>query len=301
MGSYAGESRGKQAARVMMYMTVGAWWMRCGVDRDKAAAVVVAGPDAHEVNCLRWCLGLRPENVTFVDTDARGLREAERKWPGVRTFHGKLHNVPIPNGLRFCNVDLMGHFNSDADLALRHVGPALRKRGGVATFTYLRGREFRETPRLAHMRFAAAALRDALRTRPPPKDWREDGYRELVRGALGDATLWSRRPLQDIHGFDLGSWAYHSGRSPMGVVGVGFDSRFHATGSGAWYAQDFRRCDFRRGRGADTLAVLEVADLFRKMGRGDDLPAWLMGIPKGTLAAWRAHRTMGTYGKGEAA
>lgn len=120
----------KACIRDLVYRTVAAYW---GEHPPVGTILVMAGHEALEVSLLKKYLGWPPQDTLWVDWDKRGLLVAEKAWPGIRTFHGPVHEAVLQGGsYAFLNLDLMGKFGDDVEATLQSVSDRIPKRGVVA-------------------------------------------------------------------------------------------------------------------------------------------------------------------------
>jgi hypothetical protein len=140
IATYSGESPGKSRVRGEVYRRLRLLWNEQGGDPG-GLAVVLAGPEAMEVELLRDYLQLPPERVLFVDRDVEGLREAKRRWPRVPVFHGDLEDAlaAVPK-IAFLHLDFMGKYDRNVYRSVRAARGKILF-GGVVAYTFFKGRE----------------------------------------------------------------------------------------------------------------------------------------------------------------
>lgn len=136
---FKGDTPTKRLARVEVYAAACLALRAAHRDPARGRYLALAGADAAEVGVLRHMVGASPGNVLFVDENKKGLDAAIRRWPGVQTFKGPLHEAPIPARLSFANLDWMdGRLNPSETLALARVRCALDGRGSVIAWSFSR-------------------------------------------------------------------------------------------------------------------------------------------------------------------
>lgn len=138
---YAGETDSKRLARLAIYSRVSQ--LQPASVRSEGAAVVLAGPDAGELGCLRDYLGYNPGLTCFVDWDTKsGLRKVEKEWPDAATWFGDVHDV-VRNSttkLSLLHLDYMGYLNEVRENTLKQAS-SLMQMWGMVFYTFFRGRE----------------------------------------------------------------------------------------------------------------------------------------------------------------
>lgn len=202
--NYPGDTPQKADIRNLFYRTTMEYW---GAQRPPGSIVVLAGPEAKEVELLRDYVRWPAKRTLFVDVDKRGLRRAERLWPGVRTFHGFIHDaVQEVDLVAMMNLDLMGMFNDDAEKTLSAVASRVVPRGVVA-YTFYRCREHVTQHSFQKTLFAARRHVDLATTDYETMRW------------VGTAAR-----LQRCLGFEnpklLLKESYRSDLSPMGLLAL---------------------------------------------------------------------------------
>ncbi len=138
---YPGESYNKSKVRDEVYRRAKEMWVARG-GYPGGRAVVLAGPEAQEVEALRDYFRLPPAQVLFVDRDPRGLYVAEKKWPGVGTFHGELKDaLQEVDEIGFLNLDFMGKYDRNVCLSAKAARGKI-KLGAVIAYTFFKGHEY---------------------------------------------------------------------------------------------------------------------------------------------------------------
>jgi hypothetical protein len=147
MAEYAGESIAKKVARVRLYLR--AKEMREAAGCPKAeVALVLAGPEAAELGCLRHIL--KPSFVCVVDKDERCVGTFQKKLKNLPDKGASMDVLALPLNVTdlhgiislpidFANLDLMGNLNGNPGEVIAPVA-ALMAAGGVVALTYLPGR-----------------------------------------------------------------------------------------------------------------------------------------------------------------
>lgn len=333
-GGYAGESIAKKIARVRLYRRAAYVLREIRSGPHEGDHVVLAGPGASEVGCLKHILRVQPERCLFVDYSLVGLAEAERKWPGVRTYDGNIADALREAGargrlFRFVHLDFLGHLRMETMESIRQANIHLTEKAVVA-LTFLRGRESGKTPLWREINEVApqmhevmrrladsqrSAVSDAITALDPV---RMDGYLmsltgffypemlEAWRAAIeGRPSLFNRRepggrPLTDPESGGMApifGAKYDSGRSPMGVIAVVRmlvgDLRRPKNAKMLFQAPPSEVAYTIREKSMSELVGVAVL-LEAQYGR--EAACEILDITPGTLAAWKAHHTRGSYG-----
>jgi len=299
MTTYAGESVAKKIARARMYTAAMRAWALSG--RPGGIAITLAGPEACEVGALRDFLAYKPADVLFVDRNAACIDAVKKRWPAARTFHGDLLDaIKATERIGFIHLDFMGNYTDSVDECFA----ALRTRlvpKGIATYTFLRGRE---SARLIRWREAAVAaekigwcLCDDASCRN--ETVRLEGYTELMRAAIEGRRCCCNKCTDQTEIFLVGLARYDSGRSPMGIISQQrMPQKLRGPRWERAYDKLCARISFRpRLISEDSDEDLRLyAVKMRKKGVHRDLVAALLDVAPATVTAWEAHATRGTYG-----
>jgi hypothetical protein len=287
----------KRLARFYLYRKVRHLW-EVG-DPLTGCAVVLAGDEASEIGCLRYYLKREPETTYFVDVDKAGLDLATSLWKGVRTFHGSISDaIPqIEDSFAFVNLDFCGFMREEIIQSLAGLAGKIPVYG-VVSYTFLRSREGAYTP---GWEVAQDLATDIMEKDPRFKKFEKNspewldavrflGYTEILRRQLGKTF----EPVFRLR--------YTGGRrSNMGMVALQNVPPFAKTP--AWRKEVSTARSFEEKSGVilgDDLA-LKIRDLALTLT--DVFPtkevAQILHIPRGTMAAYQANKTRGTYRKVE--
>lgn len=289
--TYCGETVGKKLTRYEVYRrlwhaiytrTVGdeAWF---DTGPYFSPAVILCGPEAAEARVIRGFNnpGFPLTGIIAVDRVAEGLDLAESL--GCGAFHGEvahlLSRAPACS-LELVSLDLMGTLGPDTvDLAL--LAASRVRHGGGMIVTFLRGRD-PESGRSGAFQ-AHHARRTVLQPKAPVSARRRNrsSLDRTSQRALAAARLAVTigQPVVLIR--------YRSNKSPMATMAIrvlhdGAKKRRVAnTGFVARIEQTERHLRNAALLLADRSSGKEAADM--------------LNIDQRTIAAWRAHRTRGTY------
>lgn len=284
----------KRLVRFYLYRRIKMLWQKIGLPLE-GSTFVLSGDEASEIGCLRYYLELLAPNVHFVDLRKEAVEAAKKSWPEVRATQ-----KPIADAIAACetpiilaNLDFCGYL---ADDVIESILAAVDKIAiyGVVAYTYVRDRESAYTP---HWESVKKMAIHALDTDPRYKDlakrspdWldmlRFIGYTEFLRAQLG--------PQFEL----VFRIKYHSSRN-MGVIALQNVPKHCRTP--AWRKEliTYRSHEERVGQVFDVDMKSRLREIAMKLT--DSLPAKqvaeILHLPTGTLAAWQAHKTRGTYNR----
>lgn len=265
-------------------------------------AVTLCGPDAAELGAFKHLLKWPARQSAFVDMDSNpsGLRKAEKNWDNVKTINDTLYNAIrlIKGPIAFIHLDFMGHISSDVETSLHLIRPRI-PRGGVVMVTSLRGRETVNTPhwKEAQNRISWPALvasPDFIR-RTKAFGWTNP------RLAVARAAGYANEHLQILNGADTGRFSVFQKR------GMFWCERIYEYqgGPSPMVVHFYRRTDlslfkneamlYRLRCNGEQAAMQVRSQVLRMMDLSTEEISEIMNIPRGTVAAWRAHGTRGTY------
>ena len=299
LSAYAGDSLAKRAVRFMMYMDCSTFWHNGDFKPPTGLAVVLAGPEACELGSLRYLLQWPAERTVFVDVDKRGLEVAKAKWKGVPTFHGSVGDFFQSNKekVAFVHMDFNGHLTEDAMAALRALRGRLTHRAFVA-LTVLRGREHNEHTLLwPWMKQVGkhAGKKMANKMNVDVDDIELDaarlvGYRSIIGNCIGENKHRDELDMVFVQ-------PYQGHKTPMLSVGC------------FWLPQAMRGPKWKKAINsmyrcrAITSMKNDYAERFikhwglhlRRGGMPIEIVSEVLNVQEGTLTAWLAHDTRGSY------
>lgn len=290
MAQYAGESLAKKIARVKLYLDISQHLPRDGTSR----VVGLAGPEANDVSLCEAFNIAHPSRICLADLDEEAVTVAKAR--GATTFHGPMHQMPHPEPVDLAVFDWCGY--ADSTHAISAYRAFKYRVGSVICVTFARGREQTDSAPQEH-------LRDNAKINMPTTldNARKVVAAKTISSALGIPILFwaqdsSAHSIKDsapiLHLVSILDYQGHS--MPMGMVALKISRKY----------EFMRRCrkgnDVSRSekiswhppvkKNADVLECLRIADYLEEEGID---PAKALAVSPGTLAAWRAHRTMGTY------
>ena len=249
---------------------------------DGFVFLALAGPDAGDLSTLLG-LGAEMEQVVLVDKDAKAVESSKWKFPKADVRHGELLEVVGKDEkfdavfLDFCSNLKPEVFDYLAEVVKSHLAE-----GGVFGINILSGREAGE------MRETLDKAGISLRGQYTDKS--ESAYPYLTRCAILHEQLterlgWSPEPALVINYASIGK-----DRQGVPMLTVLYKK---AKGKKSFVPRSYESM-------LQTISVDEPA--FRKdaleLAKKRDRVDLLLNIPRGTLAAWKAHDTRGTYKRG---
>lgn len=295
---YIGETDAKRVARLQLYLRI--QQLQSEEVRKRGMVVVLAGPEAGEVGCLRYLLNLDPRQVLFVDTDKNGLRVARSRWPGVATFNGDLLDAiqALKAPLAFANLDFTGVMKKKERRIVEEAALCTMK-GGFISYTYFTGREMPGRSNFNEI-VKVPAIREAL-----PSHFKKN---RLVMDEK--RTVWYMSELMRLLGptfdpafflrYDARHEAKYSRHSPMGVMA--FQNAPHSIRTRTW--ETLMKSGTHEGSTNGKLDTATVKGRLRSKaialafkGKTSKEIAEILNVKAGTVAAWLANETRGTYGK----
>lgn len=283
--SYRGDSCGKKIARAALYSQACRWMVAVGAKCD-SKALVLCGPRAHEVPILKEILVWQGP-IVAVDLDVHGLSEAAKM--SAQIWHGDVREAirhSKADAFGFVHLDWTGPVG-DIETEAFLLAAARLRIGGVLAMTFLVGRD--RTNRVAQ--YAQWLAQRCRRRRCNCKNQLKHDSRHFmwnaVRHLLPQPGNWRR----------LFECRYNSGKSPMMTVAFVlappfFERKFHEAMAKLPAPRHFYgalRFDPRSHGGALRQMALSCAD------RDPTVASILFAVSSRSIAAWRAHRTMGTY------
>lgn len=139
VGDYPGDCPAKRLIRQELYFACRRAWDISG--RPGGYAVILAGPNACEIQLLRDYLRWPKNRVIVVDLEEEGLIRARHLWPGVETHKGPVHRIlrELPT-VGFLNLDLMGYLTTQTEVSFYAAAGNIMP-NGIVSFTFYRGRE----------------------------------------------------------------------------------------------------------------------------------------------------------------
>lgn len=335
MARYAGESLAKKVARVRLYLRAKRLLDAAGVECK--TVFIMPGPEAAEVGCLRHILKPERILAVDRDPEAiEALLKKTGDDPfEITSWTSELSKAVLEERYQFANFDLMSNLNGRPGELLSDFMGYLAP-GGVAAVTYLRAREigtmhervdsaklaFRvlDLPREMKRLFAAdprawvvynevvdAYFWKAVEFSDPDKtrqkigyDWRKPSHHQV----LADMMRNDLAKLNIVNFIPVATYNYRAEVSPMGVMMV---QGIHGKPTDRWIRERMGKVTncplFERRLIASVVKkkpmrdIINEVDHLESMGFEHRAIAEILNVKFGTLSAWRAHETMGTYVK----
>jgi hypothetical protein len=284
---YPGDSDGKRLSRLALYLRCADLFSLRG--RPGGKALVLAGNDGADVPLLRRILRWPEEDIVVVDYEAPGLLAAKEKAQKIITHQGDIRRVIPLAKWGFANFDFMGHLDGQTNECLKSVRSRTRIFGVVAC-TFFRGREKKGSE--------AWGTAQAIARQLPRKKRRKEGRR---RWGSGVVTRWAGYHvyigrLLGKNVFDQVFFnSYSSQTSPMGIHA--FQSIPISLRGPNWKKTreqpDCYPAFIHTTDPSDILKALVVET--HKLKVSSKVLAEVLNLTPGTVNAWCAHGTMGTY------
>lgn len=279
--AYPGDSDAKRLARINIYERMRTLKRLSACSTGKGHALTLTGFEAAEIGCIQHYLDCTAKRAHFVDTDYRSL-ENKVKWPTANWAA-----EPVEKYLRtkdsvfqMIHLDYMGHPGPSQYRATELAGYKTIP-GGFVVCAFMRGRE--KQTRLAE--FMKTPLRD-FRALPLIDSKRFNLYDSEFRGRL--ARSGNRFLLTS-------ALRYDSGATPMGVLmyqHVPLERQlpeYTQARDSLTRVQTIRDDD-------NTRRELRVKALqLKSEGMSYAQIQKILHVSKGTVMAWLAHQTRGTY------
>lgn len=289
LNSYAGESLEKKLARAQAYRIARKFLSPDVV--GNARVVGLSGPHAHDVSLVRSFGISYPERVSLADLDPRNAAAASAL--GAHGFCGPIEELPCTDLVDLAVFDWCGH--ADTETARRAYARFRYRSGSLIMVTQLRARETAksETKVLGRLLRATVSREENWLKNWEP-DWdRQASLTRVLYQACGllpqGSVLNSKFKVRDR---DLVLWPratirYCGHSSPMLISLFQLRRAFEA----------------RRDRTSMSYTAITISkatpslaiDLSDELDHDGFDGAGALCVSRGTLAAWRAHRTMGTY------
>lgn len=283
--SYAGDSIRKKYARGMCYLSAATRVQRLG----NATVVALAGDEGADASIVRALrITTNPQKMLIVDIEKKGLDAARLRWPGIQTFHGWLHEAPLPNVVDLAVLDFCGSLDNHGVRAGISAFRGKLHPGAVVMVTICYGRDAKSDA----MKWAAA--REEEHGKKARIIGRMEWAHEIISGLLGIKTVnylkshWRKGMKESTPLTHMVDFKHYTGhRMPMlaMVIQVGRWGMFHRRAVTT-------NCRFGDAKTAGKSQILSLARTAEETGVS---AADLLNVSAGTIAAWKAHETRGTY------
>jgi hypothetical protein len=267
--------------------TVADKWLRLIKAKKTSSAVVLCGHEAAEVKIIKQYLGWNGR-IVAADFDSTGLEMAVAQ--GGVSYHGDVYNaIEQEKSIGFIHLDWTGTLGKE-ELDRMYLAINRMPLGGVLAVTLLAARDSGN--------WLSSEIQ-AANEEGGPKRVQEDIIR-LDPRLKAMVCLMRRLPGGPHSWSSLFQGRYNSGKSPMQTIMFAKVSRLFLMSHGLTYYSMTDRfciscCDVRFKTHMH-LAKLRYRVLKRiKEGANADSVAVLYNLKRTTIAAWRAHETMGTY------
>lgn len=285
----------KRLARFYLYRRIKRLWKAGGAPTGQA--LVLAGDEASEIGCLRDYLGRKGEDTHFIDVAKNGLGVVEKEWPEAQTFFGQLEDaiISLRGDISLINLDFCGYLKEEVVKSIEAAADKIVDRGIVA-YTFVRDREHFLTPNWQNVQDRA---KEFIKNEPQYKDLVPEspnhldtvrflGYSEILRSLLGEdfTLIFTMRYGVPLKQRNMGIVALQKMPTHLRVPAWRKELMKHLsseerTGTISNHTDLRERLRQIAMNLTDTLSPKQVAAILH--------------LPIGTLAAWQAHKTRGTY------
>lgn len=293
--SYLDNSDAKKLARHQVYKRTKQLFE--ATRRPKGMAVILAGPEAAELGSLVHVLNFRPKDILAVDLEIEGLVVAKERYKSVETYDGDVNEalglmLGLGDRAAFINLDFCGYLNEER-LRSAKLAAQLLEPGGLLYYTFFRGRE-----KDSHWKDLAGYV--------PEKS----GQRETSRNRLDTVrfvNVAKKVQLEIGPEFELVFMLRYLSEertstkirhSPMGILGW---QRMPLYMRDAMWRNAVKN-SVLEGATSGEIVSKEVQDGLKisalslaNQGKTSREIASVLNVPVGTVAAWLAHHTRGTY------
>lgn len=294
---YAGESYPKKLARAVVYTQ----WIDSAVFR-RGKVVTLTGDEAAEAGIFRT-LGARAGDCWFVDRLEANGEQARRRLPGCVVASDDIVDVlgRMAGPLAFVHLDFMGPFKDETRAAMVAASTKVLV-GGYVLWTFLRGRETDKSPWWRRAKEETRSrFSDEIATDFMTRLW---GYMEIGLDVLNNQSHGTGAGF-----YPAGALNYDSGKSPMGMLLFRKRSRKAQTAQarllGFYGTLPDEGPERRRYLEAqEALIPLRqirgdakhyIRQAVCRSARASSELANVFNLEEGTVRAWRAHATRGTY------
>lgn len=271
---YIKETDGKRIARLLQYKLM--LYRRIS---PFSKSLVLCGPEAGEAGCLKHLLNIEAQEAFFADwREQTGLKRASNQWAGVRCHYGDVKDVlESEKDFSFINLDLMGHFQESTRKLVALAGHRILP-WGFFFYTFFRGREW------------GWRRRELMEMQGDSLD-----ENRLVKNSV-EITKALGSKFEPV--FSLLYQSNEPGRtirhSTMGVLGFQRTGGAHLIKLPMWNEGCSTGMLTGEPVGLRKRVSFEAVGL-RSGGLRSKQISEVLNVESGTVAAWLAHSTRGTY------
>ena len=286
--AYAGETDSKRLARVAIYQRV---LDLQPVGSRPSDAVVLSGPDAGEVGCLRDLLLWQPEKAWFVENDPKhkkGLERVRREWPKAGTYFGDVKDVIRGlNYISFLHLDHMGVLDEERLDTVRLAASRIAA-WGMVFYAFQRGRERRGVGLWTEILKAKATTKTLA-------GQRFVGGAQLLKKALGNEfvpvfsmsyTGVSRREFRNTRIGNMGVLGFQ--KVPSHLTSEFLDDLLERPTPFSGQIPTDKKL-------LQELLRTEALSIRRRYNLNSKSVASILNVSSGTVAAWFAMQSRGAY------
>lgn len=245
--------------------------------------LALAGPEGADVGCA-CALGADPKRVVLVDKNKKSADHSQWRYPDAHVFHGHLEDILEHRQFGFAFLDFCSQMTDNTlTLAALTVTECLMEQDGFLAITFQCGREQPDDPVYQRVLQEARGLP-------------EENKAQLSRAIVMRSELQRRVRRSYCTTVPIGFWFYQSyvgkGMLPMGV----YLCQTHKSSRINW-----DRANDKANKARPTYEFISdmpagelVDEIYRLEDQGID-PTLMLNISKGSVAAYKANVTRGSY------
>jgi hypothetical protein len=279
MAAYRGDTLPKKIVRARVWETV---HRKMRTFRNKRF-LALAGHEAADVG-VAVALGAEPSNIVLVDKSKKAANSAQWRYPDVQVFTGELEDVLDKQQFDFAFLDFCSQMtDSTLTLAGLTVTECLLKSQGYLAVTFLCGREQPADPVYEKIFRVQASLPEQNRA-------------QLSRAVVVQREIQKRVRRSSITTVPIAHWFYNSDSDKSHLqMGVYLCQVLSASRIDKDKANEIANKARATTTFVSELSTTEMVDeIYRLEDAGLD-PCLVLNMSKGTVAAYKAHATRGTY------
>lgn len=328
--TYRGDTVGKKLARLYAWRhmceelggdkegTYGYGKPECSIQHPRCRFLYLASREGGDASVLA-SMGVAPQQQLAVDVDECALAEFSAKWPRIPTVNCDVRQIrrSSHDRFKFIFLDFCSHLSVDLFVTVENViRGCLRPLGGIIAIAYLRGREKSDVIGDVHAKRAHKSFGGSLHACGDVDERAmTDGRHDLLAHQVNLRLQTSRLFAYSQQVLTYQSRTEDHFGVPMGIsiftVKVLRDDNVSRMGNPALRSRRHADAMHTLLRNASCMATdfscmwtaehLREAALYHLIedGWSSSRVAMALNIDSRTVAAWKAHATMGTYKKAE--
>ncbi len=249
--------------------------------RTSPKVLVLAGPEGSDVGVATQ-LGIDVKSITAVDTNKKCVTATKWRYPEARVLHSDILEVVGKESFDFVFLDLCGPITNESLTIATSVADSLKRSSGYLAFTFLCGRE---NPKSDTSKLIAKTRAELNRSEKKVK------LAQISRATAVQQELLKRMRKLNCVVVPLKFWFYQSTNSfqPFGVYVCQILRTNKATRDVSNDIANKANPEFSFVKDS-FLPKTAVGVIARNLD-----PQMTLNASKGSVAAWKAHATRGTY------